>query len=157
MTITLLDQIRAFDHKYALSTGTTSLVKPTAESSPNSTGNNSRADLKESPSLNLSGTSSNSSLSIPLSTYTIVHDEWTETGYLGMNILTTVISSVDIEICAQAAAKINTVLHNRPIQSCEEACYLISKVEQVMFERLNEGKIILSIIIKVNLKVNQFV
>jgi hypothetical protein len=58
-----------------------------------------------------------------------------------MNILINVISSHDIEICAQACAKINTILYNNQIQNVEEACYLIASVEKVMYERVNESKL----------------
>ena len=74
-----------------------------------------------------------------LSTYGIIHDEWAETSYLGMNILMNALASRNVEICAQASAKINTILHNRTIASCEEAAYFIASVEKVIYERLNEG------------------
>ena len=67
------------------------------------------------------------------------HDEWTETGYLGLHILVNCISSANIEVCAQAAAKINTILHNRSVHSNEEACFLIANVEKIMLEHLNEA------------------
>lgn len=74
-----------------------------------------------------------------LNSYGIIHDEWAETSYLSMNILMNVLASTNVEICAQASAKINTILHSRTITSCEEACYFIASVEDIMFERLNQG------------------
>lgn len=74
-----------------------------------------------------------------LNTYGIIHDEWAETSYLGMNILMNALASSNLEICAQASAKINTILHNRSITSLEEASYFIATVEKVMYDRLCEG------------------
>lgn len=74
-----------------------------------------------------------------LSTYGIIHNEWAETNYLGMNILMNALASRNTEICAQASAKINTVLHSRAIASSEEAAYFIASVERIMFERLCDG------------------
>lgn len=48
-------------------------------------------------------------------------------------------SSPNIEICAQAAAKINTIIHDRSVNSSEEACYLISSVEKIMHDCLLEA------------------
>jgi hypothetical protein len=78
--------------------------------------------------------------SLLLSSYGILHDEWSETSYLGMNILINLISSSDIEVCAQASAKINTILHNRNLQSVEESCYLIASIEKFMYVESNAGK-----------------
>jgi hypothetical protein len=74
-----------------------------------------------------------------LNSYGIIHDEWAETSYLGMNILMNALSSHNLDIFAQTSAKINTILHNRSINNCEEACYFISSVEKVMFESLKDG------------------
>ena len=60
-----------------------------------------------------------------------------------MNILVNVLASQNIEICAQASAKINTILHSRPIVNLEEACYLIASVEKVMYDSLNDSKLFL--------------
>lgn len=78
--------------------------------------------------------------SLLLSSYGILHDEWSETSYLGMNILVNLISSTDVEVCAQASAKINTILHNRNLQSVEESCYLIASIEKYMYVESNAGK-----------------
>jgi hypothetical protein len=69
----------------------------------------------------------------------MMHDEWAETSYLGMNILVNMLASNNMEICAQASAKINTVLHNKQMLNCEEACYLIASVEEVMYESIVQG------------------
>ena len=69
----------------------------------------------------------------------IVNEEWSETSYVGMNILINVLTSMDNEICAQASAKINTILHSRTLQNVEEACYLIASVEKAMNERIGTG------------------
>ena len=87
--------------------------------------------------LNVNNTSSNN-MHLISSFGGIVHDELTETSYLGMNILTNLIANDDIEICGQAAAKINAILYNRSIYNMEEAGYLIFSVEKVMFERLKD-------------------
>lgn len=63
-----------------------------------------------------------------------------------MNILLSVLASTNVEICAQASAKINTILHSRTIASCEEACYFIASVEEIMFERLNQGLVLTLVI-----------
>ncbi len=68
----------------------------------------------------------------------IIHDELTETSYLGLNILTNLIFNVNIEVCGQAAAKINSILYNRPVYNMEEAGYLIYNIEKVMFERFQD-------------------
>ena len=62
----------------------------------------------------------------------IINDEWTETGFLGLNILVNCLSSSDLEICGQAAAKLNSIIHNRTVNSSEEACYFIYFVEAAM-------------------------
>ena len=48
-------------------------------------------------------------------------------------------SNSNIEICAQAAAKMNQIIHNRSTnKSVEEACYLICSVEKIMLHHLND-------------------
>ena len=154
MVISLLDQLRAFDQKYHLSLGTSSIqskdVRPGDNnessgllSSPSLLNQSSPTTPNEKSTVNKSTSSTTSTSAVPVSllnSYGIIHDEWAETAYLGLNILVNVLSSSNIEICAQASAKINTILHNRPIQNCEEACYLIEGVEKVMCARLSESK-----------------
>jgi hypothetical protein len=139
LTISLLDQMRTFDKfHYHLSQSNPSYSKKDSQSSlinNDGTGGNNAVSRKTS----VSSTSSTSSAQSLINSYGIIHDEWSETSYLGMNILLSFINSLEIEICAQASAKINTILHNRPIQNYEEACYLIASVEKVMFQRLQEG------------------
>ena len=141
MTISLLDQMRAFDQKFPVFNQHSPIVhKDSTSSSPKNTCSANLSSLKETKSSIGSIDSSPSKTSSLLNSYGIVHDEWTETSYLGMNVLINVISSQDIEICAQACAKINTILYNKQIQNVEEACYLIASVEKVMYERVNESK-----------------
>jgi hypothetical protein len=72
-----------------------------------------------------------------INSYGIIHDEWAETSYMGMNILLNILSSKNLEICAQSSAKINTILHNnKHLLNVEEACYLIAGVESVMQQTL---------------------
>jgi hypothetical protein len=142
LTISLLDQMRTFDKfHYHQSYSNSSYTKKDSQSnvisSDASHGNNA---VSRKTSVSSTG-STNSSQSL-INSYGIIHDEWSETSYLGMNILLSFINSLEIEICAQASAKINTILHNRPIQNYEEACYLIASVEKVMFQRLEEGILI---------------
>ena len=61
------------------------------------------------------------------------------TSYLAMNILVNLLSNANSEICAQAAAKINAVLHNKPVVNFEEACYLLANIDAVVIEHLNNG------------------
>jgi hypothetical protein len=63
-----------------------------------------------------------------------------ETSYLAMNILVNLVSNANGEICAQAAAKINSVLHNKPVVNFEEACHLLANIDAVIIEHLNNGK-----------------
>jgi hypothetical protein len=54
------------------------------------------------------------------------------TGFLGTNILVNCIASPNMEVCAQAAAKLNAIIHDCTVSSGDEACYLISSVERIM-------------------------
>ena len=67
-----------------------------------------------------------------LSSFALVNDEWAETGFLGINILVNCIASPNMEVCAQAAAKLNAIIHDCTVSSGDEACYLISSVERIM-------------------------
>lgn len=142
LTISLLDQIRAFDNKYqSMPERVNTSPNISLNTSLNTSTTETRLNTSQSGNTNIGQNTSGvgSNLSGLLNSYGIVHDEWSETSYLGMNILVNVICSDDIEICAQASAKINTILHSRTITNSEEACYLIASVEKVMFERLKEG------------------
>jgi hypothetical protein len=159
VTISLLDQVRAFDQKFShsahshssQSTSSKEYESPSASlnasmslnaASGGSDSRRSTSSTKEAtPSVKQTSPSSQQLSNVPvslLSSYGIVHDEWTETSYIGMNILVNALSSRNIDICAQASAKLNTILHNRSVHSIEEACYLIASVESVMCDRLNE-------------------
>ena len=137
--ITLLDQMRAFDSKAHPNSSITTLSSPSSSFQASSF-NESRTSSASDMSRSSQSVSSPSMLSSVLGSYGIVHDEWAETCYLGMNILVNALSSTNIEICAQASAKINTILHSRSIVNCEEACFLIASVEKVMYESLKESK-----------------
>lgn len=93
----------------------------------------------KSESVNRKSSLESSSQISLLNSYGIINDEWSETSYLGMNILINVIGSSDIEVCAQASAKINTILHSRNLQNVEESCYLIASIEKYMYERPDDG------------------
>ena len=67
-----------------------------------------------------------------------IYDELTETNYLSLHILINLISSHNIDICALACAKINTILHNRILSSVEEASYLIASIDKVMTDWLSK-------------------
>ncbi|CAF0785781.1 unnamed protein product [Brachionus calyciflorus] len=134
-TITLLDQMRAFDYKTQSNTSVLSSPIQTQSTIRNSSFNDSKSNLDTSKTSSQSATM----FSSVLGSYGIVHDEYAETNYLGMNILVNVLASQNIEICAQASAKINTILHSRNSLNTEEACYLIASVERVMNESLNEN------------------
>lgn len=139
LTISLLDQMRTFDKfHYHQSNSNSAYIKKDVQSL--SIGNDAPSGNNAiSRKTSVSSTGSTSSSQSMINSYGIIHDEWSETSYLGMNILLSFVNSLEIEICAQASAKINTILHNRPIQNYEEACYLIASVEKVMFQRLQEG------------------
>ena len=76
-----------------------------------------------------------------VSTQGVMHSDGDigETSYLAMNILVNLLSNANSEICAQAAAKINAVLHNKPVVNFEEACYLLANIDAVVIEHLNNG------------------
>jgi hypothetical protein len=151
VAISLLDQMRAFDHNFS-----TSPDDSVYYSNPDnfSQSLNDSIDVlhlatttnKNSVSLalNLSAATLNvnnvttSNMNLLNSFGGIIHDELTETSYLGLNILTNLIFNVNIEVCGQAAAKINSILYNRPVYNMEEAGYLIYNIEKVMFERFQD-------------------
>ena len=153
-TISLLDLLRAFDQKvtpkdtnqtsgqnkksleriksYAAFSSQTQAKKPVSRLKSDS--------VKPTDSNQQNSETSPLQTSLLLNSYGIVHDEWSETSYLGMNILINLISSTDVEVCAQASAKINTILHNRTLQSVEESGYLIASIEKYMNVNSNEGR-----------------
>ena len=148
MSISLLDQMRAFDHKIPLKENTSPLRSLTrmnstsaASPQPNRSLTRIKSEMVQSPFKNskLSGGQSE----FAQNSYGLINGEWSETSYVGMNILINVLASTDNEICAQASAKINTILHSRSLQNIEEACYLIASVEKVMQDRLEEGIIMI--------------
>lgn len=83
----------------------------------------------DAPALNVSTTAE-----VNLSTFGIINDEWQETAFLGMNILVNCMSNEKLDICAQAAARVNAIIHSRPTNSNEEACYLICRIHEAMCE-----------------------
>ena len=143
-TISLLDQMRAFDQKETNSLGQHKKgLKSYGVASTQIQRKNSSSRLKTDssklPDSNRLNSESSPLQTSLLSSYGIVHDEWSETSYLGMNILINLIASTDVEVCAQSSAKINTILHSRNLQSVEESCYLIASIEKYMNVKSNEG------------------
>jgi hypothetical protein len=69
----------------------------------------------------------------------INQDDSSETNYLAIDILLNAIKSSNIEICAQAAAKLNTFLHSKLIQNDDEASYFIVSIHKIIVDRLNEN------------------
>ncbi len=155
----MLDQIRAFDQKIA-SVPPSTLNPALGQTSSPDRRHNSSSMLNESThsklnksvsaaaaadssyssmSFNTTASSSVSGTGGAVSSHGMLHDEWAETSYLGMNILVNLLSSRDLEICAQASAKINTILHCKQMLNCEEACYLIASVEQVMHASIGQA------------------
>jgi len=136
MTITLFDQMRAFDFPKYPST-TTSVKTPLSSTSDYSSNRKTSVYTQWHLAQPTAVTIVSQAL---LNSYGIIHDEWNETSYLGMNILLNVISSNDfLDICAQTSAKINTILHSKQIQNYEEACYLIANIDRVINEKLKDN------------------
>ena len=66
-----------------------------------------------------------------------IHDEISEINYLTINILINLINFENLDTCAQICAKLNTILHGRVINSCEEASYLIGSIDSIINDFLN--------------------
>jgi hypothetical protein len=143
----MLDQIRAFDQKIVPLPPSSLSQHQTSPAQNNSLMNdsshsrlNKSSSVTDSSYSSISFNTTTSSLSgLGISSHGMLHDEWAETSYLGINILVNILSSHNLEICAQASAKINTILHSKQMLNCEEACYLIASVEQVMRESISQG------------------
>lgn len=133
-----MDQIRAFDQKITPNTPSSVANSPSVLNDSAASTTTGHPKLSKATSFSFSMDSSTSS-SVVLNTSGIVHDEWAETSYLGMNILMNILSSPNTEVCAQASAKINTILHSRHVISMEEACYLIASVEHVISETVSNN------------------
>ena len=68
-----------------------------------------------------------------------IHDEISEISYLTINILINLINFENLDTCAQICAKLNTILHGRVINTCEEASYLIGAIDGIINNCLNNG------------------
>ncbi|CAH1788242.1 unnamed protein product [Owenia fusiformis] len=68
-----------------------------------------------------------------------VESEWMEMAHLGCSILLAFTSQRDLNLCAVAAAKLHTILHTRPVDKLQEACFYMGTLDHILTQAQKEG------------------
>ncbi|XP_023565929.1 neurobeachin-like protein 1 [Octodon degus] len=63
---------------------------------------------------------------------------WVKLSQIQIQLLLGFIESSNLQICAVASAKLNTLLQTKVIESQEEACYILGKLEHVLSHSIKE-------------------
>ncbi|XP_078407580.1 neurobeachin-like protein 1 isoform X1 [Cetorhinus maximus] len=64
--------------------------------------------------------------------------EWMQLSQLGVRLLLGFIAQDNIQVCAMAAAKLNTILQTKEIVNRDEACFLLGKLEETLTKSIRE-------------------
>ncbi|XP_072337816.1 neurobeachin-like protein 1 isoform X1 [Scyliorhinus torazame] len=64
--------------------------------------------------------------------------EWMQLSQLGVRLLLGFIAQNNIQVCAMAAAKLNTILQTKEIVNRDEACFLLGKLEETLTKSIRE-------------------
>ncbi|XP_069790231.1 neurobeachin-like protein 1 isoform X3 [Narcine bancroftii] len=75
--------------------------------------------------------------------------EWMQLSQLGVRLLLGFIAQDNIQVCAMAAAKLNTILQTKEIVNRDEACFLLGKLEGTLTKSIREKTEIYSFLIPI--------
>ncbi|XP_055494353.1 neurobeachin-like protein 1 isoform X8 [Leucoraja erinacea] len=75
--------------------------------------------------------------------------EWMQLSQLGVRLLLGFIGQDNIQVCAMAAAKLNTILQTKDIVNRDEACFLLGKLAQTLTKSIREKTEIYSFLIPI--------
>ncbi|XP_078085111.1 neurobeachin-like protein 1 isoform X4 [Mustelus asterias] len=64
--------------------------------------------------------------------------EWKQLSQLGVRLLLGFIAQDNIQVCAMATAKLNTILQTKEIVNRDEACFLLGKLEETLTKSIRE-------------------
>ncbi|XP_066543971.1 neurobeachin-like protein 1 isoform X1 [Amia ocellicauda] len=64
--------------------------------------------------------------------------QWLQLSQVGIRLLLGFMAQEDIQVCAMATAKLNTILQTKSIESQDEACYLLGKLEGILSKSIKE-------------------
>ncbi|XP_058888101.1 neurobeachin-like protein 1 isoform X1 [Acipenser ruthenus] len=64
--------------------------------------------------------------------------QWMQLSQVGVRLLLGFMAQDNIQVCAMATAKLNTILQTKTIDSQDEACYLLGKLEGILSKSIRE-------------------
>ncbi|MGH0117639.1 UNVERIFIED_CONTAM: hypothetical protein FKN15_041831 [Acipenser sinensis] len=64
--------------------------------------------------------------------------QWMQLSQVGVRLLLGFMAQDNIQVCAMATAKLNTILQTKAIDSQDEACYLLGKLEGILSKSIQE-------------------
>ncbi|XP_028661999.2 neurobeachin-like protein 1 isoform X1 [Erpetoichthys calabaricus] len=64
--------------------------------------------------------------------------QWMQLSQIGVRLLLGFMAQDNIQLCAMATAKLNTILQTKSIESQEEACYLLGKLEAILIKSIRD-------------------
>ncbi|XP_037379777.1 neurobeachin-like protein 1 isoform X1 [Talpa occidentalis] len=73
--------------------------------------------------------------------------EWVKLSQIQVQLLLGFIGRGNLQVCAMASAKLNTLLQTKVIENQEEACYILGKLEHVLSQSIKEQTEIYSFLI----------
>ncbi|XP_069053304.1 neurobeachin-like protein 1 isoform X2 [Lepisosteus oculatus] len=64
--------------------------------------------------------------------------QWMQLSQVGIRLLLGFMAQENLQVCAMATAKLNTILQTKAIESQDEACYLLGKLEGILSKSIRE-------------------
>ncbi|KAG2459435.1 NBEL1 protein, partial [Polypterus senegalus] len=64
--------------------------------------------------------------------------QWMQLSQIGVRLLLGFMAQDNIQLCAMATAKLNTILQTKSVESQEEACYLLGKLEAILIKSIRD-------------------
>ncbi|XP_064646322.1 neurobeachin-like protein 1 isoform X2 [Lineus longissimus] len=66
--------------------------------------------------------------------------EWTEMAQLGFSIILEYAAQEDLELCAEASARLHVLVQTRPLQKLNEACFILGSLNNILSKALDVEK-----------------